>query len=62
MVKDTVTQNRTPTNVQFGVKAFNQTVDNPTDRTRPARIKEMVTEDTMNTNYRMRNIYLLFNG
>ena len=56
--KHTVTQNRTPTNVQFGVKAFNQTVDNPTDRTRPARIKEMVTEDTMNTNYRMRNIYL----
>lgn len=56
--KHKITQNKTPTNVQFGVKAFNQTVEDPADRTTPARIRELTTTDTMNPNYRMRNIYL----
>ncbi|MBM6800626.1 hypothetical protein H7U28_17770, partial [Coprobacillus cateniformis] len=40
-----ITQNITPTNVQFGVKLYNQTVNNPTDRSVPARIKKVVTDD-----------------
>ena len=44
-----ITQNITPTNVQFGVKLYNQTVNNPTDRSVPARIKKVVTEK-FNTN------------
>ena len=53
-----ITQNITPTNVQFGVKLYNQTVNNPTDRSVPARIKKVVTDDALNEFYRLRNLYI----
>ena len=58
--KQDVTQNKTPTNAQFGVKIYNQFVSDTTTnvKNKPARIKELTTTDTMNTYYRMRNIYL----
>lgn len=55
----TVTQNKTPTNAQFGVKIYNQKVADTSDpHNAPARIRELTTTDTMNTYYRMRNLYL----
>lgn len=57
--KHKVTQNKTPTNAQFGVKIFNQYVaDTSNLENRPARIKKLTTTDTMNTYYRMRNLYI----
>ena len=44
--KHKVTQNKTPTNAQFGVKIFNQYVaDTSNLENRPARIKELTTTD-----------------
>ena len=42
----------------FGVKLYNQTVNNPTDRSVPARIKKVVTDDALNEFYRLRNLYI----
>ncbi len=51
-------ENLTPTNAQFGVKIFNETVTSTDDKSIPVRIKQAVSTNTMNEFYRMRNLYI----